>query len=73
MRRQAVVVTFLFIGVLAIVSVGAAPTRKSAIVRFITPTIVAGSIVMGTVVFEHDDARMAVGKSCTRVYLYDAW
>jgi hypothetical protein len=27
---------------------------------------------MGPVVFEHDDARMAGGEACTKVYRYDA-
>jgi hypothetical protein len=51
---------------------GAVPVRKAAVVRFMKPTIIAGAAVMGPVVFEHDDARMARGEACTKVYRYDA-
>jgi hypothetical protein len=73
MRRKVLIVALVLIGALAVVTVGAAPTRKSALVRFTTPTIVAGAIVMGTVVFEHDDSAMSRGESCTTVYSYDTW
>jgi hypothetical protein len=62
----------LLVGVLA-VSVMAAvrPTKKSAVVTFTTPTIIAGAAALGSVVFEHDDARMARGEPCTTVYAFD--
>jgi hypothetical protein len=73
MRRKIVSAILLLVGTLTVVSLGATPVRKSAIVRFTTPTIVAGAIVLGAVVFEHDDARMALGHSCTTVYPYNPW
>ena len=44
------------------------PAKKSAVVTFTTTTIIAGAAALGTVVFEHDDARMARGEPCTTVY-----
>jgi hypothetical protein len=58
--------------ILAVTAVAAVPTRQAAVVRFLNPTIIAGAAVMGPVVFEHDDARMARGEPCTTVYHYDA-
>src|SRR5262245_36873231 len=72
MKRGIVTVTVLLVG-LAMATGTAMPTRRAAVVRFTTPTIVAGAVVVGTVVFEHDDARMAVGEPCTSVYKYEAW
>jgi hypothetical protein len=73
MRRKILIVSLALIGAVAVLTAGAVPTRKSALVRFTTPTVVAGAIVMGTVVFEHDDSAMARGESCTTVYSYDTW
>jgi hypothetical protein len=73
MRRKILIVALVLIGALAAVTLGAAPTRRSSLVRFTTPTIVAGAIVMGTVDFEHDDSAMSRGESCTTVYQYDVW
>jgi hypothetical protein len=57
--------------VLAVSALGAAPALRASVVRFTKPTIVAGAAVLGPVVFEHDDARMARGEACTKVYQYD--
>jgi hypothetical protein len=57
--------------ILAVTAVAAVPTRQAAVVRFLKPTIIAGAAVMGPVVFEHDDAKMARGEPCTTVYQYD--
>jgi hypothetical protein len=71
--RKTVLLGGLLVGVfLAVSSLGAVPTRRAAVVRFLKPTIIAGAAVMGPVVFEHDDDRMAQGKACTKVYRYDA-
>jgi hypothetical protein len=59
------------VAILAVTALGAAPTRKAALVRFMKPTIIAGAAVLGPVVFEHDDERMANGGACTRVFQYD--
>jgi hypothetical protein len=70
MRR--VFVVTLLIGALGIATLAAvAPTRKMAVVRFMRPTVIAGAAVLGAVVFEHDDGRMARGEPCTTVYRYN--
>jgi hypothetical protein len=62
----------LLVGVVAIFMLAAAkPARKSAVVTFGTTTIIAGAAALGTVLFEHDDARMARGEPCTTVYNFD--
>jgi hypothetical protein len=58
--------------VLAVSVLTAAPTRRAAVVRFMKPTIIAGAAVLGPVLFEHDDGRMARGEACTKVFFYDA-
>jgi hypothetical protein len=59
----------LLIGMAAVAVLAAAkPTKKSAVVTLATPTLVAGAVAYGTVVFEHDDDRMARGEPCTTVY-----
>jgi hypothetical protein len=57
-------------GFLAASTLDAVPTRRAAAVRFLRPTVIAGSFVIGTVVIEHDDAKMARGEPCTTVYRY---
>jgi len=71
MRTKIVVGALLFVAVLAVTALGAVPTRRASVVRFMKPTIIAGAAVLGQVVFEHDDARMARGEPCTTVYRYD--
>jgi hypothetical protein len=58
----------LFVAVLAVTALGAVPRRS--VVRFMKPTIIAGAAMLGSVVFEHDDDRMA-RRTC-KVYHYDA-
>ena len=70
MRMKMFVGAALLMGVLAASTLDAVPARRTATVRFLKPTIVAGAFVMGTVVFEHDDAKMANGEPCTTVYHY---
>ncbi len=72
MRTKFLVGALMVIAVLAASALGAAPTRRASVVRFLKPTIIAGAAVMGPVVFEHDDARMARGEACTKVFYYDA-
>lgn len=71
MRRTILVGASLVVAALA-VSTFAAPSRRFALVNFTRPTYIAGAAVLGTVVFKHDDARMALGEPCTTVYFYDA-
>jgi hypothetical protein len=72
MRTRILVGTLTCLAILAVSALSAAPTRQMAVVRFMKPTIIAGAAVLGAVVFEHDDARMARGEACTKVYFYDA-
>ena len=60
----------LVISVLAASTLEAVPTRRAAAVRFLKPTAIAGAFVLGTVVIEHDDEKMARGEPCTTVYRY---
>jgi hypothetical protein len=70
MRTKFFIGAAVMMGFLAASTLDAVPTRRSAVVRFLRPTIVAGSFVIGTVVIEHDDAKMARGEPCTTVYHY---
>jgi len=72
MRTKILVGALLFVAVLAVTALGAVPARRASVVRFMKPTIIAGAAVLGPVVFEHDDDRMARGEACTKVYHYDA-
>jgi hypothetical protein len=72
MRTRTIVATLLFAVVMAVSVLSAVPSRRTAVVRFVKPTIIAGAAVMGPVVFEHDDGRMARGEPCTTVYQYNA-
>jgi hypothetical protein len=64
--------TTLSFAALAMVTVaGIEPARQTALVRFMKPTIIAGTAVLGQVLFEHDDERMTRGEPCTTVYAYD--
>ena len=70
MRTKFFIGAAVMMGFLAASTLDAVPARRSAVVRFLRPTIVAGSFVIGTVVIEHDDAKMARGEPCTTVYHY---
>src|SRR5512147_1975782 len=45
----------------------AASAVKWAIVNLSQPTMIAGPMVVGPVMFVHDDAKMARGEACTSV------
>lgn len=70
MRAKYFVGAALIMGFLAASTLDALPAKRTAIVRFLRPTIVAGAFVIGTVVIEHDDEKMAKGEPCTTVYRY---
>lgn len=70
MRTKFFIGAAVMMGVLAASTLDAVPTRRAAVVRFLRPTAVAGSFVIGTVVIEHDDAKMARGEPCTTVYRF---
>ena len=71
MRTNVFAGMMLLVAAMGVATLNAVPARQTAAVRFLRPTIVAGVFVQGTVVFEHDDVRMAKGEPCTRVYYYD--
>lgn len=73
MRSRIIVVTLLvlaFLPLRATTSV-ADPGTKWAIVQLTQPVLIGDSFVMGPVLFEHDDARMARGEPCTVVYRFE--
>jgi hypothetical protein len=70
MRMKFFIGAAVMIGLLAASILDAVPTRRTAVVRFLRPTAIAGAFVIGTVVIEHDDAKMARGEPCTTVYRY---
>ena len=49
----------------------APPVRQTAEVWFKRPVVVAGSILLGRYVIEHDNDRLARGEPCTHIYAYD--
>jgi hypothetical protein len=65
-------------GVFAVVSfvaaavLVAAPSRQSAVTNFSQPTSVAGTLISGRVLIEHDHEKMAQGQNCTTIYRSDA-
>jgi hypothetical protein len=71
MRKNVFIGTALIIGFLGAATLDALPNRRAAVVRFLRPTIIAGAFVLGTVVIEHDDDKMAKGEHCTTVYYFD--
>jgi hypothetical protein len=45
--------------------------RQEAVVYLTEPTLIGSTIVQGPVLFAHDDARMARGEPCTKIYLFE--
>lgn len=68
MRKNFFIGATLIIGFLGAATLDAVPSRRSAVVRFLRPTIIAGTFVLGTVIIEHDDEKMAKGEPCTTIY-----
>jgi hypothetical protein len=62
----------VLVPLLAVTAAASAPAvRQSAVTYLSEPTLIGSTFVVGPVVFEHDNARMARGEPCTAVYLYD--
>jgi hypothetical protein len=75
MRTRNSIGVAVIIAVAAIATITAAnvmPARQSALVQLARPTIIAGVIASGQVVFVHDDAKMINGEPCTTVYQYQS-
>jgi hypothetical protein len=65
----------VLMGLVAAGSVAAAGLGASAVkwavVNLPEPTMINGSFVMGSVIFQHDDERMARGEPCTKIYKFE--
>ena len=75
MRTRISIGVALIIAVAAIATITAAnltPARQSALIDLARPTIIAGVVASGQVIFVHDDERMANGEPCTTVYQYQS-
>src|SRR5688572_27321771 len=70
MRMRMFVGAALLTGVVAASTLDAVPVRRTATVRFLKPTLVAGAVWLGPVVLEQDEAKTANGEPCTTVYHY---
>lgn len=70
MRTKYFIGAALIMGFLGASTLDAVPTKKTAVVRFLRPTSIAGTFVLGTVVIEHDDDKMAHGQPCTTIYRF---
>ena len=74
MRRKFFIGAALAVSALAVSTLAGASmstARRQALVHFTRPTVIAGAFVLGHVVIEHDDDKMARGEACTTVYNYD--
>ena len=73
MRTRILLGALLLVGIVPVASIAttggeAATPAKWAVVNLSEPTLIAGAFAFGPVLFEHDNARMARGEACTRVY-----
>jgi hypothetical protein len=66
-----VLVALATAGTYATGGAGVAPLRQWAIVQLKNPTLIAGRFVMGSVMFVHDEQKMAAGLPCTEVYRFE--
>jgi hypothetical protein len=48
------------------------PSRQTAVIDLVEPTLIGSTIVQGPVLFTHDDKKMLKGEPCTRVYLLES-
>ena len=74
MRSRVLAGVLLLLGVSSVALVatnGVAPARQWAIVQLERPTLIAGRFAVGTVLFVHDDTKMAAGLPCTDVFRFE--
>jgi hypothetical protein len=69
MRSRIFVASLLLAGAV-VAATNAAPAVKWAVVNLKDTTMIAGAFVTGSVVFVHDDDRMARGEPCTSVHRF---
>jgi len=50
---------------------GVGPSKRWAIVNFVSPVQLGDQYLMGRYLIVHDDAKMARGEACTSVYRFD--
>lgn len=71
MRSRILVGALLLMAMVAVgTRLAAEPSLKWAIVNLSQPTMIAGTVVVGPVMFVHDDAKMARGEACTTVHRF---
>jgi hypothetical protein len=76
MRSRIIVGVFLLFGVLAASTVatsgdGVGPQKRWAIVNFVNPVEIGTSVLLGSYLIVHDDAKMARGEPCTSICRFD--
>jgi hypothetical protein len=76
MRSRILVGTLVLVGAfsasaLATRGDGAGPTRRWAIVNFVSPVQLEDQYLMGQYLIIHDDAKMERGEACTSFYRFD--
>jgi hypothetical protein len=69
--------TLSVIVALAVVTFGAAvshaaPSRQMGVAFLEWPTWINGSLVQGSILIVHDEAKMDTGEACTTIYHYEA-
>jgi hypothetical protein len=71
MRSRSIVGVLLLVGLFGVaLFANGEPVRRTAIVNFQDPVLVAGQFVMGAVVIVHDDLKMSRGEPCTTFYRF---
>lgn len=69
LRILAVVLTAVaIVAALGVVAGATASGERTGTALFMKPTLVAGRLILGPVLFVHDDAKMARGEACTTIY-----
>ena len=74
MRSRILAGAVVLFALTLIICTATAPTaasRQWAIVQLPDATLIAGRFITGTVMFLHDEAKMAAGLPCTEVYRFE--
>ena len=71
MRSRSIVGVFLLVGLFGVALLANGESvRRTAIVNFQDPVLVAGQFVMGPVLIVHDELKMSRGEPCTTFYRF---